>query len=102
MKIDILVVDYHENRTRETLSYWRSTSAYEVDFVLGDHTAIEVKATANASSHHLKGLKALQEENILKRFVLISCDPHPRSVSGLQILPWSNFLSRLWSGEFIP
>ena len=28
----------------EQLSYWRSTSGFEVDFIIGDHTALEVKA----------------------------------------------------------
>jgi predicted AAA+ superfamily ATPase len=30
----------------EPVSYWRSTSGFEVDFILGDHTAVEVKAKA--------------------------------------------------------
>ena len=30
-------------------AHWRSTSGFEVDFVLGDHTAIEVKAKENVA-----------------------------------------------------
>src|SRR6266508_1492806 len=33
----------------EPLSYWRSTSGFEVDFIIGDHTAIEVKAKETVS-----------------------------------------------------
>jgi predicted AAA+ superfamily ATPase len=46
----------------EPLAYWRSTSGFEVDFVIGDHTAIEVKATQNVSSQDLRSLLALAEE----------------------------------------
>jgi len=40
------------------ISYWRTSSQLEIDFVLGDHeVAIEVKATDNANSRHLNGLR---------------------------------------------
>jgi predicted AAA+ superfamily ATPase len=38
-------------RRPERLAYWRSTHGHEVDFVVGDHTAIEVKATRRVSGH---------------------------------------------------
>jgi hypothetical protein len=38
------LVCYRDYRSGEPLSYWRSTSGFEVDFVIGDHTAIELKA----------------------------------------------------------
>lgn len=39
------------------ISYWRTTSQIEVDFILGDHeVAIEVKGTNNVQTRHLKGL----------------------------------------------
>jgi predicted AAA+ superfamily ATPase len=40
------------------LHYWRNTSGFEVDFILGDATAIEVKATSNVAPRDLRGLKA--------------------------------------------
>ena len=33
--------------SQESLGYWRSTTGFEVDFIIGDHTAIEVKAKEN-------------------------------------------------------
>jgi len=38
------LVSYSDYISGESLSYWRSTSGFEVDFILGDHTAVEVKA----------------------------------------------------------
>src|SRR5437870_3812013 len=38
------LVAYREYVSGEPLSYWRSTSGFEADFILGDHTGIEMKA----------------------------------------------------------
>ena len=82
--------------------YWRTASQLEIDFVLGDHeVAIEVKATEQANSRHLKGLKAFAEEYEVKKLILISNDPLPRLVDNILILPWKIFLDRLWNAEII-
>src|SRR5206468_11842310 len=62
----------------EPLSYWRSTSGFEVDFLIGDHTAVEVKAKENVSLQDLKPLRVLAEEKKLKRFVCVCLEPRPR------------------------
>ncbi len=84
----------------ESLSHWRSTSGFEVDFILGDHTAVEVKAKETVSANDLKPLRALAEEGKLKRFVCVSLEPRPRRVEGVDVLPFGHFLDRLWAGEF--
>jgi predicted AAA+ superfamily ATPase len=84
------------------VSYWRTASQLEIDFVLGDHeVAIEVKATVSATPRHLKGLKAFSEEYPVKKRILITNDPYPRLVENISILPWNVFLQRLWAGEII-
>lgn len=82
------------------LAYWRSTSDFEVDFILNDRTAIEVKAKANVAERDLRGLRALREERLLKYYVVVSQEKSPRRVEGIDILPWQDFLERLWTGEF--
>lgn len=82
------------------LSYWRSQSGYEVDFILGDHTAIEVKASKTIGSEDLKGLKALKEEASFKNYLIVCFEKTLREVNGIVILPWMEFLERLWEGEF--
>jgi len=79
---------------------WRSTSGFEVDFILGDHTAIEVKAKENISVQDLKSLRALAEEKKFKRYLCISLDPRPRTLNGVSILPYRKFLNDLWSGAY--
>ena len=44
-------------RKKLPLTYWRSKSGHEVDFLIGTRTAIEVKASRNTSKNDFKGLK---------------------------------------------
>lgn len=97
---------YHELKTYcdyqgvPDLAYWRSTSDFEVDFILNDRTAIEVKAKTTISDRDLRGLRALQEERLLKHSVVVSLETHPRRVGEIEILPWREFLARLWEGTY--
>lgn len=83
------------------ISYWRTSTGFEVDFILGDmNVAIEVKGSSNIHSAHIRGIKALLEEHHVKRSIIISMEKQPRILeSGLEVLPWQDFLERLWSGE---
>jgi predicted AAA+ superfamily ATPase len=84
------------------IAYWRTASQIEIDFVLGDHeVAIEVKATKMVLSRHLKGLKSFSEEYTVKKSILISNDPFPRQMGEILVLPWEQFMQRLWAGEII-
>lgn len=85
--------DYHR---LDTPRYWRSKSKFEVDLVFED-LAVEVKATKHVSARDLRGLRALREEGLLTHYVLVSMEPLPRVVDGIRILPWTEFLNRLWS-----
>jgi uncharacterized protein len=85
---------------RADLNYWRSTSSFEVDFILGRKTAIEVKASQNVTPKMLKGLKALQEEKFARRHVCVCLEKVPRKIDGIEILPFKLFLQALWQGEF--
>jgi len=83
----------------EPISYWRSTSGFEVDFIIGDHTAVEVKAKSNVSPQDLRSLKILAEEQKLRRYLCVSLDPRPRKIDGIKVLPLEVFLELLWSGQ---
>jgi uncharacterized protein len=91
---------YRDYVSGEPLHYWRSTSGFEVDFILGEHTAVEVKAKANVSPQDLKSLRALAEEQKLKRYLCVSLEPRAREVDGVTILPVHEFLNALWVGEY--
>jgi predicted AAA+ superfamily ATPase len=88
---------------RYAISYWRTASQLEVDFILGDHEiALEVKGTGFAQPHHLRGLEAFGEEYKTRRRILVTSDPKPRLYEGkIEILPWRIFLEDLWSGKIM-
>jgi len=86
--------------SQESLGYWRSTTGFEVDFIIGDHTAVEVKAKENVSLQDLKSLRALAEEKQLKRYLCVSLEPRARKIEGISVLPLTDFLEALWNEEF--
>jgi predicted AAA+ superfamily ATPase len=94
------LVSYRDYVTGEPIQHWRSASGFEVDFVLGDHTAVEVKAKDNVSPQDLRSLRALAEERKLARYLCVSLEPRRRQVGGVTILPYQAFLDGLWDGAY--
>ena len=87
----------------ERLSYWRTSTGFEVDLIVGEMaTAIEFKGTRNVTPKHTKGLRALREEFPEVRTLIVSLDPHPRRLEGgYDIYPWQIFCERLWRHEIL-
>ena len=98
----IAFLDY--NHRRERLSYWRTRqSSYEVDFVIGDKVAIETKTTKQVNeAKDLRGLMALKEERIFRKYIVVSRDVISRTTDdGIVLLPWTVFLDELWAGKIV-
>lgn len=84
------------------ISYWRTASQIEVDFILGDaEIALEVKATEMISSRHIKSLKQFADEFKPKRLIVVSNDKYYRKMEDVEIMPYAFFLKELWSGRII-
>ncbi|GAB1432146.1 hypothetical protein MASR2M29_07710 [Spirochaetota bacterium] len=92
-------IDY--KKPQAELFYWRSQTGYEVDFILDSKIAIEVKTTTQIQDKHLKGLKALQEEMLLERYIIISRDESYQKEKGIERMPWKLFLEKLWAGKIL-
>jgi predicted AAA+ superfamily ATPase len=88
-------------RKKSQLTYWRSTHGYEVDYLIGMEAAVEVKASKSITRRDLKGLKALKEEGIFRKFIIVSQDPVNARQNDFQALFWENFLDDLWSDKII-
>lgn len=87
-------------RKDDGLGYWRSQTKFEVDFTIGDHTAIEVKAKSAITDRDLTGIRALAEERIFKKLFVVSLESRVRITEDrITILPLEEFLKRLWSNE---
>jgi predicted AAA+ superfamily ATPase len=94
------LVSHRDYVSGEPLGYWRSTSGFEVDFVIGDHTAVEVKAKEPVAAQDVKSLRALAQERKLKRYLCVCLEPRARTVEGVEILPYATFLDALWDGRY--
>ena len=97
----VAFLDY--NMIDKKLTYWRTyDNNYEVDAVIGNgEYAIELKSSAEIKPQHLRGLKAFAKEHPNARLIVISNESMARIVDGIEILPISLFLSRLWKGDII-
>jgi len=84
------------------ITFWRSASGFEVDFILNDmQVVIEAKSSRRVHDGDLRSLRALMEEH-RPASVLVVCDEsEPRKMPGIEVLPWRRFLDRLWSGELL-
>jgi predicted AAA+ superfamily ATPase len=90
------------NFSDEKLSYWRTSSGYEVDCIIGQgRVAIEIKSSNEIQSRHTKGLKAFQEEYPQSRAIVVSMDKYRRNLNNIEIIPVTEFLADLWNGKII-
>ncbi len=85
------------------ITYYRTSDGKrEVDFIIGDEAAIEVKSAKSVTDKHLANLRQLREEGIFSKYIVVSREESPRMLDdGILILPWKDFLNKLWSGEII-
>lgn len=84
------------------LSFWRTSSGFEVDLVAGaSDLAMEFKATRTVRGEDLKGLTALTEDHAIGRSLLVSREEHPRRIGPIEVMPWRDFCTRLWAGELL-
>ena len=87
---------------RKKLSYWRTTSGFEVDLVYGDaQVAIEIKSSQEIQPKHLKGLKAFGEEYPAARKISVSLDVAYRKLNNVEVWPVKQFLNDLWQGDIL-
>lgn len=87
-------------RLDEPLQFWRASNV-EVDFLVGEEVAIEVKSSSKINSDDLKGLRALKEEKKIRKLYLVSLDPLIQNHDGIQCIPLDIFLSDLWLTKIV-
>jgi predicted AAA+ superfamily ATPase len=93
-------LDYQ--RREEELSYWRSLSQFEVDFLLGDRIGIKVKGKDRVGPRDYRGLLALREDVALRRMIVVCSEKKRRRTDeGVEVLPVAEFFQDLWAGEIL-
>ena len=96
----IAYLGYHHSEER--LSYWCSSSGYEVDAIIGEgRVAIEIKSTDEAKSRHTRGLKAFGEDFPDARLIIVSLDKYRRKMNDVEVFPVLEFLQNLWKGQIV-
>ncbi len=95
------LVAYRDYCNRDfEINFWRTKSGLEVDFILAEgETAIEVKGRVRPSD--LKSMRAFDDEFQPKHSVLVCNETTPRRLDKIDILPWRDFVSALWSGKIV-
>lgn len=85
------------------IHFWRTSTGYEVDFLLGDReVAMEIKGSSRVHEGDMRSLTALREDGLVKHCLVVCLEKEPRRVaSGVEITPWKIFLDRLWAGTYV-
>jgi predicted AAA+ superfamily ATPase len=84
------------------ISFWRTKSGLEVDFILGSgEVAIEVKGTSRVEDRDLRALSAFHDEQKPRKSLLVCNEAVERRIGEIRIVPWRSFLRELWSGDII-
>lgn len=84
------------------ISFWRTSTGGEVDFILGDKAlALEIKGSARIHEDDIRSMKALLEDGPVKKCCIVGLEKQPRYLTkDVEAIPWQMFLERLWHGEF--
>ena len=89
-------------RKNLSMYYWRSVSQAEVDLIVDNKVAIEIKSQSLIQDKHLKNLRLLKEEQLIKKYIVVSFDTDERITQDkIHILPWQSFLKKLWQGKIV-
>lgn len=101
-----VLMEMQAHRSYRNLGYgihfWRTKNGMEVDFVLGDgEVAVEVKGSSRIDPSDFRSLRAFIEDNRPRHAILVCNERAPRLVDGIEVLPWREFLSRLWGGQIL-
>lgn len=96
------------NREQWTITYWRTKTGLEVDFILGENAevALEIKVSRQVHKKDIKGLIEFCQEHKPKKAIVVSQDLRARKLQlddgvEITILPWQDFLKLLWQKEII-
>ncbi len=70
--------------------------------MLGEgEVAVEVKGTSRLDPSDFRSLRAFVQDHRPRRAILVSNERAPRLVEGIDVLPWREFLARLWGGGIL-
>ncbi len=85
------------------INYWRTKTGLEVDFLINEKIAIEVKVSENIHPTYLNGLKALNEELKIDKSIIVCMESKERLIKisncEIRIMSVESFLEEIWHGH---
>lgn len=96
----------HDHDRDDPLAYWKTYDGQEVDFVIETDkglVAIEVKSADRWDPRWNRGLSALRERHPggLRAAYGVFAGERAMQIDDVLVLPWRQFLRRLWQGELL-
>lgn len=86
----------------QKLAFWRDHHKHEVDFIIDDFIAVDVKSSEHPSNHDAHNLRRLKNlDQRIKYCFLISRSPLTEEQDGVLFLPYEEFLNRLWDSKLL-
>ena len=91
----------------DTITFWRTTSGVDVDFVIGDATvAIEVTRQSTLDKSDFKGLGMFLDTFPTATAHVVAMIERPRVIllsdhQKIHLWPWPLFLQKLWNNEIL-
>lgn len=87
-------------RIKKEMTYWRSKEV-EVDLIIDNEMAIEIKFSKTFKNEFTKGLLKLKEEKLIKNFFIVGRFPSDGDIKGITYMSYENFLKALWSDKLL-
>ncbi|HEX5050930.1 MAG TPA: DUF4143 domain-containing protein [Planctomycetota bacterium] len=96
----------HYSDLEYPIAYWKTHDGSEVDFVIdtkGGPVAIEVKSAARWDARFHQSLLQFRDLQPKAQVTLLGVYTGPRALvmDGVRVLPWREFLERLWQGSLL-
>lgn len=100
---------FHELKTYcdynnvKDLHFWRTHTKEEVDFILDNKIAIEVKASEIFKKDYVKSLLKLREENLLTDYYVVYLGKNIKipEYPWLKVINYEDFLKKLYGGKIL-
>lgn len=82
------------------ITFWRTKSGLEVDFILGDgQVAVDVKSRVRSGD--LRGINAFVEEFKPEKAIVVTAEDERRRIDSIEVMPYTEFVSQLNEGSLI-
>jgi len=81
------------------IGFWQDYQEGEIDFIINDEIAVEVKSSEKLRREDLKSMQKFMAKGRLKRHIIVTNSKERTSIEGIEVIPWQDFLQELWAQQ---